>query len=90
MVFSGDTEPSLKAFDDTNGELLWQARLDDAPSSSLVTYRVEDRQYVAVVVGMRNFHIDALSGALAALSPGTDAPANDSPKGGAAIWVFGL
>ncbi len=90
LVFSGDIDPSLKAFDDTSGELLWQAKLDDAPSSSLITYRVEDKQYVAVVVGMRNFHIDGLSGTFGGLGVGSDAPRNNSPKGGAAIWVFAL
>ena len=88
LVFSGDTDPSLKAFDDSNGELLWQATLDDNPSSNLVTYSVGDTQYVAVVVGMKNFHIDALAGALMGVNTGT--PRNNSPKGGAAIWVFAL
>jgi glucose dehydrogenase len=88
LVFSGDTEPSLKAFDDSSGELLWQAALDDSPSSGLITYQVDEKQYVAVVVGMRNFHIDALSGALGALAPG--GRTSTALKGGAAIWVFGL
>ena len=90
VVFSGDIDPSLKAFDDSSGKLLWQAELDDAPSSSLVTYRVGDKQYVAVVVGMRNFHIDGLSGTLQGFISDSDAPRNDPIKGGAAIWVFGL
>lgn len=91
LLFAGDMEPSLKAFDDTSGELLWQAKLDDLPSSGLVTYKVGDRQYVAVVVGMDNFHIAALSGgALQASSSDPDAQRSDPPGGGAAIWVFAL
>ena len=90
LVFTGDIDPSLKAFDDTSGELLWQAKLDDSPSSSLVTYRVEDKQYVAVVVGMKNFHVDGISGAFLGPISDSDVPSNDSPKGGAAIWVFAL
>ncbi len=90
LLFSGDMEPSLKAFDDTSGELLWQTKLDAFPSSSLVTYRVGGRQYVAVVVGMGNFHIAGLTGALGGFGSGADAPRLGSPKGGAAIWVFAL
>ena len=30
LLFSGDLDPSLKAFDDATGELLWQTELDDA------------------------------------------------------------
>ncbi len=60
LVFSGDLEPSLKAFDDGNGELLWEAALDDAPNTSIMAYSVDDRQFVAMVVGMRNFHVDGL------------------------------
>ena len=90
LVFSGDIDPSLKAFDDTSGELLWQAELDDAPSSSLITYSVGDMQYVAVVVGMRNFHIDGLTGAFLGMDAAPDTPRKKSPKGGAAIWVFAL
>ena len=90
LVFSGDLDPSLKAFDDTSGELLWQVKLDDAPSSSLVTYRVKDKQYIAVVVGMTNFHIMLLSTTYREFSSNSDKPRNDSPKGGAAIWVFAL
>ena len=85
------------------GELLWRAKLDDTPSSSVVTYQVDGKQYVAVVVGFSNFHIQALQGDLmsregegaegattaAAASPArAESPA--PPKGGAAIWVFAL
>ena len=90
MLFSGDLDPSLKAFDVATGELLWHAKLDDAPSSSLVTYRVDDRQYIAVVVGVRNFHIDGLAQTYQEFSEKSDEPNKDAPKGGAAIWAFAL
>ena len=61
VVFSGDLDPALKAFDDATGKLLWQARLDDLPSSSVVTYSIGKTQYVAVVVGLRNNHVSDLS-----------------------------
>jgi len=57
VVFTGDLDPSLKAFDDRDGRLLWTAPLPNAPSSSVITYSVGQTQYVAVVAGMRNNHI---------------------------------
>jgi alcohol dehydrogenase (cytochrome c) len=87
LVFSGDLDPSLKAFDDATGELLWQAPLDDIPSSSLITYRVGGTQYVAVVVGMTNNHVRDITRHYRQWSGTTGAPGD---QGGAAIWVFAL
>lgn len=57
LVFAGDLEPSLKAWDEATGELVWQTPLDDNPSSSVVTYAINGRQYLAVVVGQTNNHV---------------------------------
>jgi len=88
VLFSGDMDPSIRAFNDTTGELLWKYKLDDLPSSSIITYRAGDKQYVALVLGMGNFHIQALSGV--ALGNNTQAGVGGKPRGGAAIWVFAL
>ncbi len=90
VVFSGDLEPSLKAFDDSTGEELWRAQLDDAPSSGLITYKVGATQYVAVVVGFGNFHVGGMRGMLPAETQSLEGGGNAPPKGGAAIWVFSL
>lgn len=90
LVFSGDLDPSLKAFDDASGELLWQIRLDDLPTSSVITYSVNGKQYVAVTVGMSNLHIGGISGQLQAFRAKSGLPADKTPKGGAAIWAFAL
>ena len=90
LVFSGDLDPSLKAFDDRTGELLWQTVLDDLPSSSLITYRAGGTQYVAVVVGMDNLHLRALMGSLSIGGQPTNAPTEPPERGGAAIWAFSL
>jgi alcohol dehydrogenase (cytochrome c) len=82
-------DPALKAFDDTSGKLLWQGKLDDLPSGSIVTYSIDKTQYVAVVVGLRNNHVNDLSRTYNAFRRrrGIEIePAN----GGAAIWVFAL
>ncbi len=88
VVFTGDLDPSLKAFDDTTGALLWQAPLDDLPSSSLVTYSIGETQYVAVVVGLSNFHVRDYARIYAEFRTSLGKPADTLPKGGAAIWVF--
>lgn len=87
LVFAGDVDPSLKAFDDTTGELLWQVALDDLPSSSVVSYEVDGTQYIAVVVGMMNNWIRDVTRAYREWS-GTTGSAGD--QGGAAVWAFAL
>jgi alcohol dehydrogenase (cytochrome c) len=89
VLFSGDLDPSLKAFDDASGKLLWQTRLDDLPSGSIVTYSVGTTQYLAVVVGLRNNHINDLSRTYDAFRKNR-AIEFQTPRGGAAIWVFAL
>jgi alcohol dehydrogenase (cytochrome c) len=89
VVFSGDLDPSLKAFDDTTGKLLWQAKLDDLPSGSIVSYSIEKTQYIAVVVGLRNNHVGDLSRTYNAFRKKRGI-AFESLNGGAAIWVFAL
>jgi outer membrane protein assembly factor BamB len=83
VVFVGDLDPSLKAVDDTTGELLWSTKLDNAPSSGLVTYRVKDKQYLAVVVGMHNFHVDGVARSLDRLLAGDVASGGGAAAGGA-------
>jgi alcohol dehydrogenase (cytochrome c) len=90
LVFSGDLDPAVKAFNDATGELLWQARLDDLPSSSLVTYRIGTTQYIAVVVGLRNNHVSDLSRTYNAFRKKRGQADATTPNGGAAIWVFAL
>ena len=87
LLFSGDIDPSLKAFDDTTGELLWRAMLDDLPSSSIVTYGIDDKQYVADVVGMTNNHIRDITRAYRQFSSTKGSPGD---HGGGAVWVFAL
>jgi alcohol dehydrogenase (cytochrome c) len=90
LVFSGDLAPSLKAFDETTGKLLWQQALDDNPSSNLISYGVKGKQYVAVVLGFSNNHVRDLTSVYrnAAAENGFDLP--PVPSGGSAIVVFAL
>lgn len=90
LVFVGDMEPSLKAFDHETGALLWRAPLDEYPSSGVISYEVDGTQYIAVVVGMKNFHIGVLSGNLLPRDLDGQGQAPPAPTGSAGIWVFSL
>ena len=87
LVFSGDLDPSLQAFDDATGEVLWEAPLDDIPSSSIITYVIDDIQYVALVVGMTNNWARDISTPFRRFS-GTKGYPGDF--GGASVSVFAL
>jgi alcohol dehydrogenase (cytochrome c) len=89
VLFTGDLDPSLKAFDDRDGKLLWRAPLDDYPSSSVITYAVAGRQYVAVVMGLRNNHINDLMRSYQAFRRARSQP-SDTPKSTPAVVVFAL
>lgn len=89
VLFAGDLEPALSAFDDRDGTVLWRAPLDNYPSSSVVTYSVGGTQYVAVVTGMRNFHINDLSRRYQAFRRARGANI-EPPKGEPAVVVFAL
>jgi alcohol dehydrogenase (cytochrome c) len=90
VVFAGDLNCGFMAFDDATGEILWQTVLDDQPSSNVVTYSVDDKQYVAVVVGAHNYHVDGWTRTYNRAAERLGMPVNDAPRGGAGIWVFAL
>ncbi len=90
VVFLGDLDPALKAFDDRDGKLLWSAPLDADPSSTLVTYSVGQTQYVAVVTGMSNFHIGAMRPRYQKFRAANGLPALKPPTGTPSIQVFAL
>ena len=46
---------TLRAFDDTTGEILWEIDLGSPVSGFPVTYAVDGRQYVAISVGTGRF-----------------------------------
>lgn len=90
LVFAGDVNCGLMAFDDTTGEVLWRTLLDDQPSANIVSYSVDGKQFVAVVVGAHNYHVDGWTRTYLGAAERLDMPVNDSPRGGAGIWVFSL
>jgi alcohol dehydrogenase (cytochrome c) len=90
LVFSGDLDPSLKAFDEASGKLLWQQELDDVPSSNLISYGVGGKQYVALVQGYSNNHVRDLNGLYRDTAAKNGRTLPPTPNGGSAVVVFTL
>jgi alcohol dehydrogenase (cytochrome c) len=82
IVFNGSLDRFIRAYDDSNGKVLWEMRLNDVPSSCPITYTVNGKQYIAVVVGN--------GGAHAATWPVLVPEIQNPPEHGAALWVFEL
>ena len=82
IVFDGSLDRYIRAYDDSNGKVLWETRLNDVPSSCPITYMVDGRQYVALVVGN--------GGAQAATFPVLVPEIQNPPDRSAALWVFEL
>ena len=82
VVFAGALDRMFAAYDDTTGAKLWEARLGDVPSNAPITYMVNGRQYVAMVVGN--------GGAQAATFPVLVPEIRNPPDRGASVWVFAL
>jgi alcohol dehydrogenase (cytochrome c) len=82
LVFAGALDRMFTAYDDATGQALWQAKLNDVPSSAPISYAVEGKQYIAMTVGHGSAH--ALTFPM--LTPEIDLPVVRS----ATIWVFAL
>ena len=83
LVFVGDWDRYVHAYDVETGESLWQKRLSSSILGFPITYAVEGRQYLAVPVGTG-------SGSWATTIPALLAPEKHRPRGGNALYVFAL
>ena len=81
VVFSGDIARNFKAFDETNGRILWQMRLNNVVNSFPITYTAGGKQYVAVATGNGSGFVRSMS---------TLATEIKNPDGGSQLWVFAL
>jgi alcohol dehydrogenase (cytochrome c) len=82
LVFAGGLDRMFGAYDAQTGTLLWNARLNEVPASVPITYTVNNRQYVATIVGAGG----SQSTAYTMLVPEIRNP----PGRAATIWVFQL
>jgi alcohol dehydrogenase (cytochrome c) len=52
LVFVGDWNRYINAYDVRNGDLVWQTRTTTSPQGFPITYSVRGRQYIAVPIGV--------------------------------------
>ena len=81
LVFTGDAEGNLLAYDDRNGDLLWSFQTGSGIRSGPVTYRLDGVQYLAIASGM--------GGAVRGYT-GPGAPWLRDYRSGGALFVFRL
>ena len=62
LVFSGALDQSFKAFDQADGEVLWSTDLGDIAASFPISYSVNGKQHIALIVGQPGLHASALIG----------------------------
>jgi alcohol dehydrogenase (cytochrome c) len=79
LVFWGDLDSKLRAFDAASGKVLWEETLGGPIQNSTITYAVNGRQYVAVFTGS-----GLLTGGL------IDQAAIKSNRGYNALYVYAL
>jgi alcohol dehydrogenase (cytochrome c) len=52
LIFWGDLDQKFRAFDADTGKILWETTLGGPIQNSTITYRVNGKQYVAVLTGL--------------------------------------
>ena len=88
VLVGGTRDRMFRAFDATNGELLWQTRLNSGVQGVPTSFEIDGTQYVAVMTG---WGVDAerqangLDGMLSARIAPQSSPAQDGT-----VWVFAL
>ena len=82
LVFAGALDRKLTAYDDASGEQLWSTVLNDVPNSNPISYMVDGKQYIAMVVGYGGAQVATFP----RLVPEISLPTTQSSS----IWVFEL
>jgi alcohol dehydrogenase (cytochrome c) len=79
ILFNGGQDRYFRAFDQSDGKVLWETRLGSQVFGAGTTFRLNGRQYIAVVAG-GGYNPQPLP-----LNPGID-----QPSGGNMVYVFAL
>jgi alcohol dehydrogenase (cytochrome c) len=82
VIFAGALDRKLTAYDAASGEVLWSAPLSDVPNSNPISYAVDGRQHIAIVVGYGGAQVATFP----VLTPEITLPSVRS----SAIFVFAL
>jgi len=83
LVFGGDWDRHVYAYDAASGKILWQPRLTTSAQGFPVTYLAKGKQYVAIPAGVGG-------GSWTTLIPPELAPEIRRPNFGNALFVFAL
>ena len=83
LVFAGDWDRHVYAYDARDGEILWQTRLSTSAQGFPVTYLANGKQYLAVPAGVGG-------GSWGTLIPSELIPEMTRPNHGNSIYVFAL
>ncbi len=81
IVFAGGRDRMFRAWNAGNGAALWEARLDNTPSASPISYMANGQQYVAITTGGGNPN-DAVTRSLN--------PEIEPAQKGTTLWTFRL
>lgn len=83
LIFAGDYDRRMFAFDAENGEILWQTRVNTSAQGFPISYMVDGRQFVALPAGVGG-------ASWSNMLPRELAPELRHPARGNAIHVFAL
>jgi len=83
LVFGGDWDRHMYAYDAATGKILWQTRLLTSAQGFPITYLAKGKQYVAMPAGNGG-------GSWSTLIPSELAPEIRRPNSGNALFVFAL
>jgi alcohol dehydrogenase (cytochrome c) len=83
IIFAGALDRWFTAYDAETGTEIWKTRVTDIPNGAPMSYVVNGRQYVALVVGVSGYGQAAI---FPPLTPEISLPIAPS----AAVWVFAL
>ena len=90
LAFAGGLNRSLKALDEDSGEVFWETMLDGAPSSIIVTYAVDDIQYLALGLGQMGQHTNGWNRIYGRFAEAEGMSLNYSPPGWRADFSFSI
>ncbi|MCZ6661588.1 MAG: PQQ-binding-like beta-propeller repeat protein [Actinobacteria bacterium] len=83
LVFAGDWDRHMYAYDAANGDILWQTRLPTSAQGFPISYLADGKQYVAMPVGIGG-------ASWSTMLPNDLAPSIRRPSNGNSIHVFAL
>ena len=90
LLFFGTLDNRFVALDEVNGNVLWEDDLADIPASFPISYGVDGKQYIAVVIGQPSvYHATSLMSYVNEFL-GDQSPLIDVQRSGPALVVYAL